>query len=452
MPITDGGKIVAVIAALSGTVILALPIAVVGVTFDDEWVKQAKVNKFNAESTVGEYNLHTRNGTRAVPNLLTTDAQPGVLKRICWALTCKGRGAGSGQVQPVDEPTAGAVELDADSSSTAKPPSVAEGGVGAADGAEAKRLVVEGADAGDAGEGGAVAGAPSAALSPSKSIADMNVGFAAAFVDVQAQVSAKRKVGSSTTRQPLIPAKTWRTHSEKAGAGGGGHSADGETIADRIVRSSVDIAEELSSRGTLFSAGSHQANQIYNVQADLHTLIDTHFNSVSNRSRTILNEQREKLCRSLNTDLKAALRDEQKRRAANAFANMLSPMAESESTFEAELTASKFGSRLKKRAQAANQAGVAASPEGAAPRSQLDASVSFAEGVAASPLAWAPGASEAPGSITPSASNAASAPAPSPPQVDDVLDMTPRAAESPSPREAPREADGDDAPTAEPGA
>ena len=43
---------VSVIAALSGTIILALPIAVVGVTFDDEWVKQAKINKFAAESCV----------------------------------------------------------------------------------------------------------------------------------------------------------------------------------------------------------------------------------------------------------------------------------------------------------------------------------------------------------------------------------------------------------------
>ena len=43
---------------------------VVGVTFDDEWVKQAKVNKFAAESCVYEYNQITRNGTRSVPNLL----------------------------------------------------------------------------------------------------------------------------------------------------------------------------------------------------------------------------------------------------------------------------------------------------------------------------------------------------------------------------------------------
>jgi hypothetical protein len=43
-PVTDEGKGISILAALAGTVVLALPIAVVGVTFDDEWVKQAKVN------------------------------------------------------------------------------------------------------------------------------------------------------------------------------------------------------------------------------------------------------------------------------------------------------------------------------------------------------------------------------------------------------------------------
>ena len=42
-PVTEGGKVTAVIAALFGTIILALPIAVVGVTFDDEWVKQVRL-------------------------------------------------------------------------------------------------------------------------------------------------------------------------------------------------------------------------------------------------------------------------------------------------------------------------------------------------------------------------------------------------------------------------
>lgn len=43
--------------------------------------------------------------------------------------------------------------------------------------------------------------------------------------------------------------------------------------------------------GTRFSAGSHQANQAYNVQADLHSLVDAHFNALSTRTSTILNEQ-----------------------------------------------------------------------------------------------------------------------------------------------------------------
>ena len=49
------------------------------------------------------------------------------------------------------------------------------------------------------------------------------------------------------------------------------------------ARNPVEIAEALSSRGTLFSAGSHQNNQVYNVQADLHTLIDSHFNAIGPR-------------------------------------------------------------------------------------------------------------------------------------------------------------------------
>ena len=71
-------QVIAIICALVGTVVLALPIAVVGVTFDDEWVKQAKTNRFAAVSTVQEYNMLTRNGTRPVPDVaavLKTDPQ-----------------------------------------------------------------------------------------------------------------------------------------------------------------------------------------------------------------------------------------------------------------------------------------------------------------------------------------------------------------------------------------
>lgn len=83
-------------------------------------------------------------------------------------------------------------------------------------------------------------------------------------------------------------------------------------------------AEAQSERGTLFSADNHRENQAYNLQADLHTLIDTHFTNVRSRTRVILNEQREKLCRSLNTDLKAALRENAlKTSAVDAFREKL---------------------------------------------------------------------------------------------------------------------------------
>ena len=89
------------------------------------------------------------------------------------------------------------------------------------------------------------------------------------------------------------------------------------------------LAETQSVRGTLFTSGSHRANQAYNVQADLHTLIDAHFMSVRARTRVILNEQREKLCRSLNTDLKAALRaDQLHSNALASFGNQIKVRAQ----------------------------------------------------------------------------------------------------------------------------
>ena len=50
VPISWLGKCFAVCTALVGTIVLALPIAVVGARFDDEWARQAKVNKFAAVS------------------------------------------------------------------------------------------------------------------------------------------------------------------------------------------------------------------------------------------------------------------------------------------------------------------------------------------------------------------------------------------------------------------
>ena len=61
-PVSPTGKIIAIFAALFGTIILALPIAVVGVTFDDEWVKQAKINKFAVSAT----QPHTHSSTTAL--------------------------------------------------------------------------------------------------------------------------------------------------------------------------------------------------------------------------------------------------------------------------------------------------------------------------------------------------------------------------------------------------
>ena len=58
VPISEAGKIIAIGAALAGTIILALPIAVVGVTFDDEWAKKMKMNQFIGRSCVAEYNPH----------------------------------------------------------------------------------------------------------------------------------------------------------------------------------------------------------------------------------------------------------------------------------------------------------------------------------------------------------------------------------------------------------
>ena len=109
----------------------------------------------------------------------------------------------------------------------------------------------------------------------------------------------------STPMPGSMPEKMEEITAVEEGEDGAADAADGSPKP----KAAVEIAEALSSRGTLFSAGSHQFNQAYNVQADLHTLIDSHFTAVSARARTILNEQREKLCRSLNTDLKAALRE-----------------------------------------------------------------------------------------------------------------------------------------------
>ena len=298
-PVTEGGKVVSVIAALSGTIILALPIAVVGVTFDDEWVKQAKINKFAAESCVTEYNQTTRNGTKAVPNLLTSKARPTPFDRIRHACSFRSSGAASAAVAP--DPT------------TPKQQQPLQQAVDAT-----AVVAVE-------TELSASCGAPSSSLPPRRLTFPSETGGGAGVVVARAVAVAgapatvavqqlARELARDETRARLISANSsvWRqagSFKESERRGSVKEAEPRDALAPELGASSVEIAEALSSRGTLFSAGSHQANQAYNVQADLHTLLDTHFNAISTRTRTILNEQREKLCRSLNTDLKAALRE-----------------------------------------------------------------------------------------------------------------------------------------------
>ena len=58
VPINDIGKLVAIVTALVGTVILALPIAVVGLTFDEEWNKQAKADQFQVSRLLSVSHSH----------------------------------------------------------------------------------------------------------------------------------------------------------------------------------------------------------------------------------------------------------------------------------------------------------------------------------------------------------------------------------------------------------
>jgi len=64
VPISLLGKLIGVIAALLGTIVLALPIAVIGMHFDDEWSRNRKEQKFEAVSRVVRYNTATQNGTQ----------------------------------------------------------------------------------------------------------------------------------------------------------------------------------------------------------------------------------------------------------------------------------------------------------------------------------------------------------------------------------------------------
>ncbi|KAL1504178.1 hypothetical protein AB1Y20_010587 [Prymnesium parvum] len=70
VPITWPGKMVGVMAALLGTIVLALPIAVIGMHFDDEWSRNRKEQRFDAASRVARYNMATQYG--AHPHRLAT--------------------------------------------------------------------------------------------------------------------------------------------------------------------------------------------------------------------------------------------------------------------------------------------------------------------------------------------------------------------------------------------
>jgi len=194
VPITIIGQFCAMATALIGTVVLALPIAVVGQNFDEEWNKQAKASQFQAVSCVYEYNLYTRYGTHTVKPRSKTSLYTrirGWVRALISTVLLRSRRV---DPSPVDDPS-------------------------------------------------------------------------------------PRQEEDDTTY----------------GVGGG-------------ARSKAEIAEQRSTRGTLFTAASHNENQAYNLQADFHSLLDMHFRTVRKSTINILQEQREKLTRGVNTDLKAALR------------------------------------------------------------------------------------------------------------------------------------------------
>eukprot|EP00324_Dicrateria_rotunda_P005128 CAMPEP_0206169604 /NCGR_PEP_ID=MMETSP1474-20131121/36235_1 /ASSEMBLY_ACC=CAM_ASM_001110 /TAXON_ID=97495 /ORGANISM="Imantonia sp., Strain RCC918" /LENGTH=317 /DNA_ID=CAMNT_0053575753 /DNA_START=1 /DNA_END=951 /DNA_ORIENTATION=+ len=63
-PILGIAKFIGVLAALTGTIVLALPIAVIGLHFDDEWGRNRKEQRFDAKSRVAAYNVASFYGTK----------------------------------------------------------------------------------------------------------------------------------------------------------------------------------------------------------------------------------------------------------------------------------------------------------------------------------------------------------------------------------------------------
>ena len=83
-PMEELGKITSMITALVGTVVLALPIAVVGLTFDDEWNKQAKVNNFQVPLCRRAHQATDPAGPSSAPRLPAPPPDcPGTLARPC---------------------------------------------------------------------------------------------------------------------------------------------------------------------------------------------------------------------------------------------------------------------------------------------------------------------------------------------------------------------------------
>jgi hypothetical protein len=63
-PITDAGKVVATLTAVSGMFLLALPITIIGANFDEEYERSQRAAALDKKSRVVQFNLATRNGTR----------------------------------------------------------------------------------------------------------------------------------------------------------------------------------------------------------------------------------------------------------------------------------------------------------------------------------------------------------------------------------------------------
>ena len=187
-PTTDLGKLVAMFTGMLGTVVLALPIAVVGLTFDDEWNKQAKSNSFIKVSCVSEYNRATLNCTHSILRPPPPATMREAIKRA-WA---RFRDVGRVAPEPAD-----VTEHDPYDMSEPSP-------------------------------------------------------------------------------------------------------GEDESLEEQW--------ESLSQRGTRFTGPDHENNQAYNLQADMATLLDMHFDAIKGAAVQIMEEQNERLCRTLSTDLRVALK------------------------------------------------------------------------------------------------------------------------------------------------